>query len=602
MATIDPIDNGYGIVSIPTITDIDPSGDVSSPLLVLSDRGGHKFGVIENPVELTFSFELNAPFEISFNIDKFNNDEENTLWDKIETFRLIYVPYWNIWFEIDVQIDEDNNLRKSVTGVRLQEAELGQTMIYGMEVNTENDIDREDYSPTVFYDPDNPEASLLHRLLSKAPHYSIAHVDESLATIQRTFEFDGTSIYDAFNEVAEEISCLFIYGESTEIDGTIARTVSAYDLLSYCPSCGYRGTFDDVCPKCGYEHIVEGYGEDTTIFVTADVLGDSITVSDDKDSVKNCFHLVGGDDLMTATIINCNPNGTQYLWHLPTSTRRHMSTALQRRLAEYDKDYEYYQSTYPFSPSATVVNNYNSLVTKYRPYNADLTPITVPLVGYSAITEQYYNALDFYGFLENTLMPSQTPTDTSAAQQLAKLTVANLSPLGVSNASSASKATVESTLNTYVKVFVDTSRYSVDIVPGSTYGGVTWTGAFKVTSLTDETDTATGSNISIIVTDATDTFVKQKIDKMLAKETIESCDAVQLFDMLLLDFKNALKWHCLSNLRLLRSASDSCLEIMISAGIASKNDLQLYNEMYAPYYQKQQAIDAEIAVREEELA
>ena len=601
MATIEPTRNGYGLAVLPTATDIDPNGAVSNPILILANRGGEKIGVIDAPIELTFSFELNAPFEMSFLIDKVIDDAENSLWDKIETFRLIYVPQWNIWFEIDVQISEENSLRKSVTGIRLQEAELGQTILYGVEINTENDIAREDYSPTVFYDESNPEASLLNRVLSKAPHYSVIHVDESLASLQRTFEFEGTSILDAFNEIADEIGCLFVYGESEDLDGKIARTVSAYDLFSYCPSCGYRGNFDDVCPKCGYEHPVDAYGDDTTIFVTADVLGDAITVDDDKDSVKNCFHLVGGDDLMTATIINCNPNGTQYMWNITPYFRKQMSLKLRRRLEKYDRDYEYYQNSYRYQVPSGIVSGFNSLINKYQAYDSSLTTMPATMVGYSEIVEWYYNALDFYGYLNTTLMPSETPTTSSAAQELAKLTVANLSPLGVTNATTASKATVESTLMTYAKVYVDTSRYSVEILSGSTYSNRVWRGSFVVTSLTDASDTATGSTISITVTDATDTFVKQKIDKMLAKETIEACDCVQLFDMTLADFKTAIKGHCLANLELIRSASDSCLEIMISAGIASKKDVTLYNELYTPYYQKQKAVDEEIKVRETEL-
>lgn len=46
----------------------------------------------------------------------------------------------------------------------------------------------EDYTiPSVLYRENNPKASILNRLLDKAPHYHIGHVDTSLKNIQRSF-------------------------------------------------------------------------------------------------------------------------------------------------------------------------------------------------------------------------------------------------------------------------------------------------------------------------------------------------------------------------------------------------------------------------------
>ena len=64
--------------------------------------------------------------------------------------------------------------------------------------------------PTVLWNANNPQASLLSRITEKAPHYKIRHVDESIKRIQRTFTFDNISIYDAFQEIATEIKCIFI--------------------------------------------------------------------------------------------------------------------------------------------------------------------------------------------------------------------------------------------------------------------------------------------------------------------------------------------------------------------------------------------------------
>ena len=39
--------------------------------------------------------------------------------------------------------------------------------IYNYEINTETDIEREDYVPTVLFNENNPKASLLNRILEK---------------------------------------------------------------------------------------------------------------------------------------------------------------------------------------------------------------------------------------------------------------------------------------------------------------------------------------------------------------------------------------------------------------------------------------------------
>lgn len=57
--------------------------------------------------------------------------------------------------------------------------------------------------------PKNPEASALDRILKdKASHYTIVHVDSSIANLQRTFSWDGSSIKDAFDDIANEVECL----------------------------------------------------------------------------------------------------------------------------------------------------------------------------------------------------------------------------------------------------------------------------------------------------------------------------------------------------------------------------------------------------------
>ena len=149
--------------------------NVIQPTFVLATRNGKKLGIIKGR-DIEISDSLNSSFELSFKVDKEMDGVKCHLWNQIEDFKLLWCPHWNVWFEIYVETSEENNAVKNINAVSLGEAELGQVMLYGIEINTENDISRDDYDanyPTILYRDEHTEASLLHRLFEKAPHYKI---------------------------------------------------------------------------------------------------------------------------------------------------------------------------------------------------------------------------------------------------------------------------------------------------------------------------------------------------------------------------------------------------------------------------------------------
>lgn len=342
----------------------DQNYNVTSPTFVLATKSGDKLGAIpaENIVVKT---SMNDADELSFTIQKSTDDVETLLWDEITDFKLLWCRDWDLWFEIYVEVDETSETVKNITAVSLGEAELSQIYLYDIEINTEDDIARDDYIPTVLYNESNSKASLLNRILEKAPHYTVHHVDISIQNIQRTFSFDGETIYDAFQDIAEEINCIFVINCSTASDGKIQREIDVYDLESYCLDCGHRDEFLSSCPECGSQNIMTGYGTDTTIFVSTQNLSEEIQYSVDTDSVKNCFRLKAGDDLMTATVRNCNPNGSGYIWYISDELKKDMSDELVSKLESYDTQYDFYQNSYQIALDNSLVTEYNQLVSKY---------------------------------------------------------------------------------------------------------------------------------------------------------------------------------------------------------------------------------------------
>lgn len=589
------------------LIEISPDGQPITPDLVLSYRGGTKQGIIHNVQSLTNANALVETAEISFDVYKEIDGVECQLWDDIRDFRLVYIPHldtstFNPWYELSVEVDENDCTIKHCQGVHLQEAELGQLTLNGVEINTEDDIARDDYSPTIIYDPKNPEASALDRILKdKASHYTIVHVDSSIANLQRTFSWDGSSIKDAFDDIANEVECLFKYGKYTNNDGKIHRTISVYDLNDRCMECGERGSFTTkVCPKCGSANINYGYGTDSGIFLSHENFAGDITYSSNKDSVKNCFRLVAGDDLMTATIRNINPSGSQYIWYLSDSVRADMSHALQDKLKAYDTEYESYSTEKQIDIPSTVISEYNALINKYKLYDDTLTNIKYPIIGYSALTDVYYSALNFYSLLKTTLAPaSEHGEKTTAAKELTKLTTNTLSPLGIQNAEISSSATVTSAVQNYAKVFIDTSLYRIT-AKCNTYEAKVWKGTITLTGYSDDEDTATSAVLTVYVSDATPDFIKCQIEKAMKKNNVDATGTVALFKKSESEFKQALSFYSVDNLNILASIARGCLDILIQQGVADPEN-ELYSSMYLPYYNRSVWIQDELREREAEV-
>lgn len=590
---------------------MDTSGNVEDISFVLAKKNGDKLGNITNVDNIVTKHSMKEASEFTFTAHKKMGDNIIKFWNDIKDFKLVWIPEWDMWYEIYVEVNEEDENIKNISGTSLGEAELSQIMLYGIEINTETDIAREEYKiPTTFYNPDHPEASLMDRLLAdKAPHYKVKHIDKSLMNLQRTFTFDDTSIYDALQEVSEELNCLFIFGCGSDENGKPERTISVYDLEANCVDCGNRDTFVHKCPKCGSTNIILGYGEYTNVFISRDNLADEITYSVDTDSVKNCMKLEAGDDLMTAAIRSCNPNGTDYIYYFPDETREEMSPELQEKLKSYDALYEKYQSDYNYTINDSFVTNYNSLVNKYKTYEESLkdTEIKNPIVGYPKLMRIYFDTIDMVQLLRNKLMPPVDKPDNNAKSQgeylMANLpssaSTTSLKNLSVSTADNIMVMLAQSIVKGVFKVTVTNTTLSNNV----------WKGKFNLENYADKDDKFTSQFVSISINENYESYVKQRIDSILARSDENYYDIVGLFKQNMTVFKSQLKKYCLNTLQIFQKCCQSCIDMMVQQGISSNstsniygiNTKVLYENVYIPYYNKMNAIQDEIKVREDEL-
>lgn len=587
----------------------DTNYNAEYPTIVLGTKGGRFLGAI--PVcDLQFEDNMNSPSQMQFTVYK--TDTQDKIWNEIQNLRLIWVKEWNTWFEIEVEVKDEEGITKEVTATSLGEAELSQINLYNIEINTESDIARDDYTPTVLFNKQNPNSSLLHRIMEKIPHYSIGHVDESIAKIQRTFSFNDKSIYDSLQDISKELDCIFIIKCYTNQNHVLVREINAYDLESYCLDCHNRGNFSNNCNKCNSTNILNGYGSDTTILITSENLATNIVLNTDVDSMKNCFKLEAGDDLMTTTIRNCNPNGTDYLWYFSDLMKTEMSDELSGKIKQYDVLYNMYQNDYSmsFNGLSVLFETYNFLVDKYKKYNDNLKKITLPIVGYSSLISAYYNTIDFASYLQHSLMPTVEMSDTSSSIEVNKLTAVSLSPVAVIDIENISISTADNAVLAMAKTIID-PRYKVKISAssidsGSQQGQRIWNGTFVVRNHSEENDTAASSSINVTINDDYSAYVKQKIQKFLNNNNTDDYSITGLFDKPYSEFVSELRKYSLNCLNAFYNSCQSCIDILIDQGIADKNTWSgqspnLYNDLYLQYLDKLSAIESEIKLRQEEI-
>lgn len=607
------------------------NGTVEQFTLVLSQRDYTHLGQISNIKGIKFKANLNGANELSFDVYKELDGHEEILWDDIYDLRLVWIPELDEYFEIDVESTDQVYVVKTITAKSLCESELSQTYLHDIEINTADDIAREDYDanyPTVFYRPlPSPSSSdyeklknssLLHRIMDKVPAYSIGHVDETLMNLQRVFSISDTSLYDFMvGECSEQFNCLFQFDSAT-------RTISAYDLETtchndYCPyylntnheyysgdkHLRYRGFYNDKCPICSSTNI-SYFGEDTTVFVSTENLTDEVKFDTDVASLKNCFRLEAGDDNMTAAVINSNPNGTRYIYEFNEESKKDMPEELVDLIDSYDVLYDEYNNIRDMELDTSLISAFNSLCNKYNntsfyKMGTPWSPIVTPVIGYKRLIPHYYNCIDFYQYLKSSMMPVITVEQRDVDDEMDHLLNNLDSTIGMSTQPTV-QATVESAITNLCKLYVNTGLYKIKVntTSWSSSSWATWRGTITLTSFEDDSITKTSSVITRTLSTDFATFMDQKISKYIKR----SKESTELYDVLKITnintFKNELKKYSAVRLQSFHDALNAVLGILIEAGQGVSGST-LYSSFYTPYYNKLVATETELNTRNQEI-
>lgn len=596
---------------------------IDMPTLVLERRDFSKIGILSDISDVEYRETLQAP-ELSFTVRK----TEPSIWEHINNYNLVFIPEYREHFSLHVDTSEETCVTKTVTATYLPVSELQEIKLRNLEINTEADIAREDYDadyPTVFYRDlsgyaeGSPmyqklrSASLLHRILDKASNYEIGHIDRSLQELKLWFQYSisDSSVYDMLTgEIAADYQCLFTFDSDT-------RTINVYDLCNTCGSCGYRGDFHDTCPECGTKLDAAAstggaYGSDTTIYISGNNLASASSVASNKDNLKNCLYVVGGDDLMTAAVAMVNPSGSNYLLQFSDEMYENMPSDLSETLKKYNRKYQYCMNEKVFSLTPSLVSQYNETVryiNEFYPARSDNgTPINryqpigsapgdCALTGYKNISSLCFDCIDIALTLQSSMGKTQQMDSLSMGDTMALLCESRLSPVAVkSDVSSVAESVVTNTVLGACKSLIHTGLYKVDAVETS-YSKTShvWTGKFKLTNIEDKTVSLIGPQVSVTVNNDMETYLKQNIQRNLNKLDTNYKD-LRKQDLSDSEFKEQLQFYSLDFLGGLKNSYGDVLAIVLDSGNA-----ELRNKYCAQYADRIGWIEAEMAKRQAQI-
>lgn len=645
-------------------------GIIETPTLLLQHKNFETIGNggVTNVSGLTYKNNFNDANEISFKIHKFNDEKKHPLWDSMVDFKIIYIPQLHERFEISVTTSEEdsNDVSKSITGTSLCEAELSQITLRNVQINTEADMTNPLYDenfPTILYrDPEEYDsvenlaiwtkskydylkdktaypteesviarkktilkhASLLHRVLEKAPHYSILYVADTLKGLKTVheFTFDGTDILSALKDtIADDFHCVFIFNSEN-------RTISVLDLYSTCNNCGYRGDYMDECPECGSNNITNKYGEDTNILINTTNLTTQITLDSNSDSLKNCFYITGADDAINAAIANVTPNGTQYIYYFSNETLADMPTELQNKLRSYNTLYNEINTTREYNLKADRVAEYNKVINYINAKFASISKddqdkieyptLTSPLVGYPALTSAWYSAMDVYYFLNDSMMPVIDVDGMGLDDSITAIQdgLKDLGGVAVTGIKTITQSAVKSSVDALVKTFFSASYYDMDITDSSlsdydsSTGKRTWSGTITLTSHSqmDENNQYLTKSVKITtdVIESTEKYIEQKITRMTNRTDDIKDKQITSIKLAEDKFKEQLGYYSLTELNNLKKEFEACRDIAVDGFTDESVDVQYNNSelknKYVNFYSGRIVdIQNEIKTRESQI-
>ena len=562
---------------------------IPSPELILKTRDFRTLGNIPNYTNWKVSIQGNTIDEISFDVAKYTDCKLCPVWDDLVDLKVIELERYGC-FEIEVTYTDNTKTVKSINGYSL-ERELGQLYLHDFHVNddeaktmviteyNQKDFDKDgNYINTVFYNPEDEDHSLLHRILKeKAPHWSIGDVTKYIAPAEdkviedskeyvRSFTADNTSVYDFLTQdIAQECNVVFLFD-------TLHRQINCYSVINGLNKDGSVAKIS--------------YGEDTNVYISKDNLATEITLTPNVDQIKNCFRIQGGDDTINANLRTVNVSGSNYIYNFDALQKNDMSPELIKKLNEYQN------------------------------FLKDKSDI------YQNLMLQLQDAYEKQSYLKSVMSPAsnmkediETWTKKTAQEQFEDIRSKLISgKIGVENTDNATRNRVNNNIESMAQVYSD-ARFTVEVITDENITSYdkktkTWTGTILVKRVTDNSvyppsrDVYKDYTFSVQVVDDKYnlTYTQQKLQIRLTECDIFDVDT-DISSMTDEEIKAYFLKYSLNRLYSFRDAYDTAISLLQESLVNPDNTKEItekVQEFYNKYLKIKNIINECYQIRSEE--
>lgn len=290
------------------------------PLITLCNPDKTEIASVSNFKNLHIKPRFNAVSEVNFDIyskyfDNINSETKTlSFYELIVKNRLLHIQGFGYFVIVQVsEINEGTTPIKSVTAYSYE---------YTLNSKGANILD----GTYKFYDPINPQNTLLQKLIEIAPSWKIGTVSSNLCNKYRTFEIPTNSLYSfLMDDIEKAYECIFDFDTENKL-------INAY-------------TSEDVV-------------KDTDISLSFHNLIKNVKIEETSKDVITCLSIHGSGDF---SINEVNPLGTSNIYDFSYYlTSDWMTDSLIKAIKSWDKKVKDSEKTY--------ADNFSKL----RNLNADL--------------------------------------------------------------------------------------------------------------------------------------------------------------------------------------------------------------------------------------
>lgn len=242
------------------------TGQIKQPALRLQTLAGKELGVIPWANNLNFELNYADVSRVEFDVPRHSDGKINPVYHLLTSYKMLFTEQLGIYILQRPSTSGDGVSEvKHITGYSIEQ--LFEKKILFLEEGTYN-----------FWNPVQPEDTILGRVLELDTTWSIGYVDPKLIGCYRTFdEYNSDVLSFCYGSVMEKYNCAIVFD-------VYAKTINAYDAGKS------RGT---VPVYLAYQNLV-----------------DAVDLEELTDDMVTKLHLYGSDDL---SIREVNPTGTDYM-------------------------------------------------------------------------------------------------------------------------------------------------------------------------------------------------------------------------------------------------------------------------------------------------